>query len=150
MVEARHEASGAGSPPWRWLALTALLGGGFAWFWGAHLAPNARGQALYMKHCASCHGANLEGQPNWQRRSPDGLLPAPPHDSSGHTWHHADDQLFQITKKGVSAVVPNYRSAMPAFEGVLSDDQIRAVLGFIKSTWPDEERNFQEGRNRRE
>ena len=113
-------------------------------------SAEVQGRALYMQHCASCHGARLEGQPNWQRRQPDGLLPAPPHDASGHTWHHSDVQLFQITKKGVSAIVTNYRSAMPAFEGVLSDDQIRAVLGFIKSTWPDEERDFQEGRNRRE
>jgi mono/diheme cytochrome c family protein len=107
-----------------------------------------RGRALYLQHCASCHGPNLEGQPNWQNRQPDGLLPAPPHDASGHTWHHSDEQLFAITKKGVSAIVPNYRSAMPAFEGVLSDEEIRLVISYIKSTWPEEQRHFQAGRNR--
>jgi len=54
-----------------------------------------------------------------------------------------------ITKKGVTVIVPNYRSAMPAFGGVLSDDEIHAVLAFIKSTWSQHEREFQEGRNRR-
>jgi mono/diheme cytochrome c family protein len=33
---------------------------------------------------------------------------------------------------------------MPAFDGVLTDEQIRAVLAFIKSTWPERERRFQE------
>jgi len=103
----------------------------------------ALGQDLYAANCASCHGANLEGQPDWRRRNEDGRMPAPPHDASGHTWHHPDRQLFTITKLGVSAVVPGYESDMPVFEGVLSDDEINAVLAFIKSTWPEQERDFQ-------
>ena len=70
-------------------------------------------------------------------------MPAPPHDASGHTWHHADRPLFTITKLGVGAVVPDYESDMPAFEGILSDDEIVAVLAWIKSTWPERERGFQ-------
>ena len=70
-------------------------------------------------------------------------MPAPPHDASGHTWHHPDDQLFRITKEGVSAIVPGYASDMPAFEGVLSDEEIRAVLAFIGSTWPEREQAYQ-------
>jgi mono/diheme cytochrome c family protein len=104
----------------------------------------ATGRALYARHCASCHGAALEGQPNWQERLPGGRMPAPPHDASGHTWHHPDDVLFRITRDGVAAVVPGYESDMPAFAGVLSDTEIRAVLAFIKSTWPERERRFQE------
>ena len=50
----------------------------------------ATGKAVYERHCAACHGANLEGQPNWRSRDPSGRLPAPPHDASGHTWHHPD------------------------------------------------------------
>ena len=38
----------------------------------------AQGEILYQQHCASCHGVNLEGQPDWRRRSDDGTLPAPP------------------------------------------------------------------------
>lgn len=103
----------------------------------------ALGQDLYAANCASCHGANLEGQPDWRRRNEDGRMPAPPHDASGHTWHHADRQLFTITRLGVGAVVPGYESDMPAYEGILSDDEIAAVLAFIKSTWPEREREFQ-------
>jgi len=106
-------------------------------------AQLAQGRQVYADHCASCHGANLEGQPNWRRRNADGRMPAPPHDASGHTWHHADRMLFTVTKLGVGAVVPGYESDMPAFDGVLSDAEIAAALAFIKSTWPARERGFQ-------
>jgi mono/diheme cytochrome c family protein len=101
------------------------------------------GQEVYAESCASCHGADLEGQPDWRRRLESGRMPAPPHDETGHTWHHADGQLFTITKHGVGAVVPGYESDMPAFEGILSDAEITAVLAYIKSTWPERERAFQ-------
>jgi len=59
----------------------------------------AMGKALYAKHCAVCHGKNLEGQtPNWRQALPDGTFPAPPHDATGHTWHHPDAMLFKVTK----------------------------------------------------
>ncbi|MET4702073.1 mono/diheme cytochrome c family protein [Constrictibacter sp. MBR-5] len=103
----------------------------------------ALGQKFYAANCASCHGAKLEGQPDWKRRLDSGRMPAPPHDETGHTWHHADRQLFTITKLGVGGVVPGYESDMPAFEGVLTDGEIRAVLAFIKSTWPDRQRALQ-------
>jgi mono/diheme cytochrome c family protein len=98
----------------------------------------AAGEAIYARHCAACHGTRLEGQPNWRRRLPNGRLPAPPHDASGHTWHHPDTLLFGIVKNGlVPPYAPaGYASDMPAFGGVLSDDQIRAVLAYIQSRWP--------------
>ncbi|MEJ2014666.1 MAG: cytochrome c [Limibacillus sp.] len=98
------------------------------------------GQALYLQHCASCHGAALEGEPDWRTRKPDGKLPAPPHDESGHTWHHPDPQLFAITKYGIEALVPNYASDMGGYEEILSDQEIWAVLDYIKSQWPEEVR----------
>jgi mono/diheme cytochrome c family protein len=42
-----------------------------------------RGKMIYAEHCASCHGANLEGQPDWQHRLPNGRMPAPPHARQG-------------------------------------------------------------------
>lgn len=97
----------------------------------------ALGERVYAQHCASCHGAKLEGQPNWRSRLPNGRLPAPPHDETGHTWHHADRVLFGITRNGL--VPPNapagYESDMPAFAGRLSDEEIWAVLAYIKSRW---------------
>lgn len=100
-------------------------------------AQLALGEKLYAQHCAACHGARLEGQPDWQKRLPNGRFPAPPHDESGHTWHHSDEILFAITKNGL--VPPNapagYESDMPAFAGKLSDEEIRAVLAWIESHW---------------
>jgi mono/diheme cytochrome c family protein len=108
----------------------------------------ARGHELYRTACASCHGANLEGQANWRERGPDGLLPAPPHDPSGHTWHHPDDVLFKLTKFGVEPYAgPGYRSAMPAFENKLSDEDILAILSYIKSTWSADIRRRQDAIN---
>ena len=100
----------------------------------------ALGETIYRQHCASCHGGRLEGQPDWRRRKPDGRLPAPPHDATGHTWHHADEQLFRITKFGLTPPLApeGYQSDMPAFGAVLSDSEIRAVLAYIKSRWPPE------------
>jgi mono/diheme cytochrome c family protein len=101
------------------------------------------GQELYGQHCAACHGADLEGQPNWQVPLPNGRLPAPPHDETGHTWHHSDRELLGIVKGGLGAVVPGYVSDMPAFEASLTDEEISAVIEFIKSTWPTREREYQ-------
>nr|WP_245710977.1 c-type cytochrome [Citreimonas salinaria] len=105
----------------------------------------AEGQALYAAHCAACHGAELEGQPDWQTRLPSGRFPAPPHDATGHTWHHSDEALFRIVHDGSAAVIGNgYESDMPGFGDILSDEDIRSVLAYIKSTWPERERAYQE------
>lgn len=96
----------------------------------------ARGKAVYAEHCAACHGANLEGQPNWRRRLANGRLAAPPHDATGHTWHHADRQLFEMIKNGTAAMMTGYETDMPAYKDSLSDADIWAVLSFIESTWP--------------
>ncbi|MEL7167345.1 MAG: cytochrome c, partial [Pseudomonadota bacterium] len=100
----------------------------------------ALGANVYEANCASCHGANLEGQTNWRSPGEDGRLPAPPHDKTGHTWHHDGDTLFQLTKYGVGTLIndPEYASNMPFYDGVLSDEEIIAVLSYIKSTWPEE------------
>lgn len=136
----------------------AIIGLALVWAWpfgtdddALSASTVARGRSLYAQHCASCHGANLEGQPNWKSQLPRGRMPAPPHDASGHTWHHPDGILFRITKEGPAAVVGNgYESDMPGFGTKLSDDEIRAVLAFIKSTWPERERQYQAEMSRRE
>jgi mono/diheme cytochrome c family protein len=111
---------------------------------GNHLPNLARGEAIYAEACASCHGANLEGQPNWKSPGPDGRLPAPPHDDTGHTWHHPDRLLLQITALGTGAVVGNgYESNMPGFGGLYSEQELRDVLAWIKTQWPDRERDHQ-------
>lgn len=110
------------------------------------MAQETEGQVLYMEFCASCHGANLEGQPDWRQRLPNGRLPAPPHDATGHTWHHSDEQLFRIVKDGLTALAPGYETDMQAYAGVLDDAQIEAILDYIKGTWPEREREIQQSR----
>ncbi len=100
----------------------------------------AQGKTLYADNCAACHGADLSGEPgwpDWRQRKPDGRLAAPPHDESGHTWHHPDEMLFQVTKLGTAGYMgdPGFESDMPAFGDALTDAEIAAVLSFIKSTW---------------
>src|SRR5690554_1389540 len=111
----------------------------------------AYGRTLYVSHCAACHGAKLEGQPNWRDRRADGRLPAPPHDESGHTWHHPDTVLFDMTRNGLVAgrtAPEGYVSDMPAYQGILSDAEIIAVLAYIKSTWSKETLDLQMEVNR--
>lgn len=109
-----------------------------------------RGQRIYAARCAACHGARLEGQATWREPGPDGRLPAPPHDANGHTWHHPDELLFRITKFGVAkaANLKDYASAMPAYEGMLGDEEIVAVLSWIKSQWPADIRSRHDELNR--
>lgn len=97
------------------------------------------GSSIYAENCASCHGAALEGQDDWRMPNSNGRAKAPPHDASGHTWHHPDIQLFQIVKYGTAALVGNgYESDMAGYEDILSDEDILNVMAYIKSTWPDE------------
>ncbi|CAM5567829.1 c-type cytochrome [Eoetvoesiella caeni] len=99
----------------------------------------ALGKKVYANNCAACHGAQLEGQPDWRTRQANGRLPAPPHDETGHTWHHPDAVLIAITKNGLVPGVtapPGYVSDMPAYGKLLSDHDILAVLAYIKSSWP--------------
>lgn len=139
------------------LVLAVGLGaGGWTWWRGRHAIDPADprqvalGAQVYARHCASCHGVDLQGEPDWRTRRPTGELPAPPHDPSGHTWHHPDEHLFGVTKHGMARYAPpDYRSAMPAFVGILSDAEIRAVIAFIKSTWPEDIRRRQAGLNQR-
>ncbi len=134
---------GAGSV----LLLSGLTAVGLGWFdrqTPLILKPDdvavvANGKQIYQDNCASCHGVNLEGQEKWKLRNPEGKLPAPPHDKAGHTWHHADALLFELTKFGMEKYIgSNYRSDMPIFENVLSDKEIIEALSYIKSTWPAE------------
>jgi len=110
----------------------------------------ALGQQVYAKQCASCHGANLEGEKDWRSRKPDGGLRAPPHDASGHTWHHPDELLFRLTKFGGAAAAPaGFKSNMPAFKDTLSDREVWAVLAYIKSRWPKQIRERRARRAKR-
>ncbi len=138
----------------------AVIAGGLLWFDGATEKDRglvipadvdiASGEILYEAYCAACHGGNLQGQPDWQSPGPDGRLPAPPHDETGHTWHHPDSVLFQYTKLGGREALAlqdiDFDSGMPGFADQLEDREIWEILAFIRSTWPERERAAQAAR----
>jgi mono/diheme cytochrome c family protein len=99
-----------------------------------------RGEALYQQYCARCHGVDLKGSPTWKEALPDGSYPPPPHDDTGHTWHHTDEQLLNIIANGGD---PAYNSKMPAFKDKLTQNDMIAILEFFKSQWGKKERDFQ-------
>ena len=150
--------------PRYYLVISALLVtymAGLAVYASTREAPDARakreeasvvktGQAVYTSHCAACHGSKLEGQPDWRRPGADGRMPAPPHDETGHTWHHPDDYLVHVVEQGIVAGVDRplgYAGNMPAFGAVLSHAEVLAVLAFIKNAWPSDYRAWQAASN---
>lgn len=109
-------------------------------FQDAHASE--QGRTLYDKNCASCHGKNLEGEANWKEPNADGTLKAPPHDVTGHTWHHPDSLLFHYTKFGGADTlakmgVKDVKSGMPAFGEQLTDAEIWGIFDYIKTYWPE-------------
>lgn len=109
------------------------------------------GRDLYVENCASCHGAELQGQPEWRSPDGNGLYPAPPHDETGHTWHHDDAMLTDYITRGGQAVLDDmnvpFTSGMPGFGSVLDASEIEAILDYIKSTWPERIRETQAQRS---
>ncbi len=102
------------------------------------------GRTVYRQYCASCHGANAQGAPNWQQRDEHGELPAPPHDAQGHTWRHSDAQLFEMVSKGLrDPFNKTRRLTMPPFGDRLSQRQIIAVITFLKTLWTPKQSRFQ-------
>jgi mono/diheme cytochrome c family protein len=99
----------------------------------------AQGQPLYNQYCATCHGTEGEGQPDWKVRNEDGSLKSPPHDADGHTWHHDDELLLNLIANGSDFP----ESQMPTFGDTLSDEEIIAIIEYIKTWWGPQERTFQ-------
>jgi len=83
----------------------------------------SRGSALYQPNCAACHGEGGRGD------GPAGVaLNPPPADLAIHTQPgvHTDGQLFTWIADGFPG------SAMPAWRGELSDDEIWDLVNFIR------------------
>ena len=132
------------------MLITAMPISAFA-FSHAGASDVETGRALYAQNCAACHGANLEGQSNWRSSDANGLYPAPPHDETGHTWHHDDAMLTDYITRGGQAVLNDmgvtFTSGMPGFAEVLEVEEIEAILDYIKSTWPEPIRRVQAERS---
>ena len=74
-------------------------------------------------------------------KKPDGILPAPPLNGDGHTWHHGDGTLYTYVSKGgkfyESPDIPSFKSGMPGFGETLSREEIIAAIKYLKSLWGD-------------
>ena len=93
-----------------------------------------RGEEVYRKNCASCHGPNGEATPGWRNPGADGRYPPPPLDGSAHAWHHSTETLERMIRVGS----PDGVGGMPAWDGKLTNREIDDVIVWIKSLWPDE------------
>lgn len=109
------------------------------------------GRPVYHRACASCHGARGEGAPAWQQPDRQGELPAPPHDSKGHTWKHSDAMLYRTVQQGWrDEFNKTERLTMPAYKGQLSRKETIAVITYLKTLWTPEQRRFQWEESRRQ
>lgn len=105
-------------------------------------AQIATGNKIYDQNCASCHGPQGQGQYPEAPLKPDkeGLFGAPPHNATGHTWHHADGLILDIIRNGR---VDSGFHPMPAFKDKLTEEEIQAVLVYIKIWWKPDQLEFQ-------
>ena len=99
------------------------------------------GEEIFTTTCIACHQAGGVGQPDWHIPNAEGVLPAPPLNGDGHTWHHSDGFLYRYVKNGGKMLetpsLPDFKSGMPAFGEQLSHEEIVAVLTYVKSLWGD-------------
>jgi len=106
-----------------------------------------QGSLVYGQYCATCHGIDGQGQFPDAPLMPDetGRYGAPPHNEAGHTWHHDDTLLFRYVQQG-GIGDPDAFYPMPPFGDQLSDDEITAVVAYIKTLWTDDQRLYQQQR----
>ena len=107
----------------------------------------AIGAALYSWNCARCHGEDLSGELGWAKRKT-GLSDkavnevaerlgniAPAHDKSGSTSRHDDEKLYRIIEEGPEDVLNKPESRMSGFGDHLTEDEIWAIIAFMKHHW---------------
>jgi mono/diheme cytochrome c family protein len=101
------------------------------WYKFEHVSLGGR---IFQESCAACHGKAGEGAPDWRKFGPDGKLPAPPLNGTGHAWHHPLKMLLHVVKNGS----PGGQGNMPAWKEQLSDAEILAAIAWFQSRWPDQ------------
>ena len=95
------------------------------------------GEEIYTAHCEYCHGLGAIGQKESRPqggRNQDGTIIAPALNGTGHTWHHPPMMNFLKIKEGSKMA----NSPMVGFKDRLSDKQIKSVIWFLYSIWPEE------------
>lgn len=83
----------------------------------------AEGKEVYEANCAGCHGIKGDG------KGPVGAaLNPPPRDFITHAYKYGvrDEDLYKVITSGVPG------TGMPPWKGTISDEQIHAVLKYIR------------------
>ena len=73
-----------------------------------------RGGEVYAEHCQQCHGSDGRG-----------VLPGAPDFRRSQVFVRPDTELF--------ALVSNGKGVMPGYQGVLSNEDILAVIGYLRT-----------------
>jgi len=85
----------------------------------------SRGERLFYELCATCHGT--DGRGTWRATL---FLVRPGNLADGARLGQRSDQyLFDIIKNGGA---PIGRPGMPAFGAVLSEDEIRELVAYVR------------------
>lgn len=79
-----------------------------------HAADVKKGGEIYQRHCENCHGASGRGD-----------FPGMPDFSRGEGLFRSNASLAETIRAG--------KVAMPAFEGVLTDDEIFDVIAYLRT-----------------
>ena len=74
----------------------------------------SEGHEIFIQKCMACHG-----------ESGDGKLPGQPNFSKGDAFYKSDSVLIDVNREG--------KGVMPGFDGVLSEEEIRNVVAYIKT-----------------
>jgi mono/diheme cytochrome c family protein len=85
--------------------------------------PVGRGRRVFQRTCSGCHGADGRGVMRLG-------LSKPPRDLTNAEFHAqvTDDQLRSVIRTG--------KGQMPAFGGLMGDDDLNDVIAFIRTLPP--------------
>lgn len=100
---------------WRyWGGLFALVISVMTYVPTAQAADVFNGKKIYLNYCESCHGPNGQGQ-----------MAEVPNFTRGQTLMRSDLVIFESVRSG--------KNAMPAFWGVLEEQEILDVIAYIRT-----------------
>ena len=88
-----------------------------------------KGQAVYAKYCATCHGATGKGDGPGAKA----LNPKPPRDLTDRAYMDGltEEYLVKVIQKGGAAVGKS--PLMPPWSPALKDGDIRDVVTYVRS-----------------
>lgn len=91
----------------------------------------ARGEAIFVDHCALCHGLHGKGDGPRSAFFQQGVQYIPDLTFEGLVKGR-DQELMQNIREGLRRL-PEPAYVMPQFKYILSDDEIKSALAYIKT-----------------